>query len=110
MTTIHECVFRLHVREAVSLLWLLDGTDQDQTRHAANYGCKNGDWTEWVNERVKNQLEKAHERNEKHGPFTPVPVDAACAERLLAAFPTGNVLFMGKHAPVTDGFQDIQKG
>ena len=96
MTTTHETIFKLYVKEAAALTRLLGGTPADHSRHAANYGCKNGDWTEWVNERVKNQLEKAHERNEKEGPFTPVPVDAVCAERLLAVFPTGNVLFTGK--------------
>ena len=90
---IEEVAFRLHVREAVSLLRLLDGTDQDLAHHAANYGVANGGWEAWVEARIQKQLERAGERNQA-GPFEPVIVAASSAERLAAVWPTGSILWV----------------
>jgi len=95
-TTIHETIINLHVREAVALLRLLDGSDQDRIRHATNYGIPAEEWTQWVNVRIKKQLEKASERSKRFGPFAPVTVASCSAERLSMVWKNGNAVFTGE--------------
>lgn len=97
-----EVLYRLHLKEAVALLGLLDRDREDLIRTAAIYNCGAREFSQWVYERVRRQLEKAKTANQS-GPFTPVVVASDCAESLQVAWPTGSVSGMVESQSLLQG-------
>lgn len=93
-----QTLVSIHIREAESLYRMLDGTPEELTRLAGNYGVSLGDWTSWVTERIGNQLKKARIASQKLDHPLSVGVDADTAKFFRVVYPIGNALFTAKLA------------